>query len=46
MKKQYVIGLDFGTLSGRAVLVDALDGAELATAVTDYRNRVIDAKCP
>ena len=38
----YTIGIDFGTLSGRAVLVDARDGSEVATAVFDYPNGVID----
>ena len=30
---KYVIGVDFGTESGRAVLVDVKDGHEIATAV-------------
>ena len=30
---RYTIGLDYGTLSGRAVLADAADGRVLATAV-------------
>jgi L-ribulokinase len=29
------IGVDFGTLSGRALVVRARDGAELGTAVHD-----------
>ena len=41
-KRQFTIGIDFGTLSGRAVLVDVADGAEVATAVSVYRNGVID----
>ena len=32
--KRYVIGVDFGTLSARAVLVDPKDGREVAEAVT------------
>ena len=42
----YTIGIDFGTLSGRAVLVDAADGTEVATAVFDYPNGVIDHALP
>ena len=42
----YTIGLDFGTLSGRAVLVDARDGAELAEAVFDYPHGVMDRALP
>ena len=34
-----VVGVDFGTLSGRAVVVRVRDGAELGTAVHDYRAR-------
>jgi len=37
-----VIGIDFGTLSGRAVVVRAGDGAELGTAVRDYPHGVMD----
>jgi hypothetical protein len=37
-----VIGVDFGTLSGRALVVRARDGAELGTATRDYRHGVMD----
>ena len=40
--KNYVIGIDFGTLSGRAILVDASNGKELATAVMEYPHGVMD----
>jgi L-ribulokinase len=43
---KYAIGVDFGTLSGRAVLVRLSDGAEIATAVSDYSNAVIDEVLP
>ena len=39
----YVIGVDFGTLSGRALVVRVTDGAELGTAVHEYRHGVMDA---
>src|SRR6186997_2841373 len=41
MPKPLVIGVDFGTLSARAVLVDARNGRELASASADYANGVI-----
>jgi L-ribulokinase len=42
----YTIGIDFGTESGRAVLVDTQDGREVATAVHSYGNGVIDQTLP
>jgi len=42
----YTIGIDFGTESGRAVLVDTRDGREIATAVHPYSAGVIDNKLP
>ncbi len=38
-----VVGVDFGTLSGRALVVRVADGAELGTAVHEYRHGVMDA---
>ena len=38
-----VIGIDFGTLSGRAVVVRVRDGAEIGAAVHEYRHGVMDA---
>ena len=43
---KYAIGVDFGTESGRAVLVDVSNGKEIATAVYPYANGVIDEKLP
>ncbi|NYD67165.1 L-ribulokinase [Agromyces atrinae] len=39
---QYTIGVDYGTLSGRAVVVRVSDGAELASSVYDYPHAVMD----
>jgi L-ribulokinase len=39
-----VVGVDYGTLSGRAVVVRVSDGAELGAAVHDYRHGVMDAE--
>ena len=44
--KQYVIGLDYGTLSGRCILVDAESGEEIAEAVQDYAHGVMDEVLP
>ena len=38
-----VLGIDFGALSGRVVVVRVRDGAELGTAVHEYRHGVMDA---
>jgi L-ribulokinase len=46
MADAYVIGIDFGTLSARAVLVDARSGKELAAAVSEYRSGVIEGTLP
>jgi L-ribulokinase len=43
---KYAIGIDFGTESGRAVLVDVADGREVATAVHPYAHGVIDERLP
>lgn len=41
-----VVGVDFGTLSGRAVVVRVADGAELGGAVHDYGDAVIERVLP
>ncbi len=43
---KYAIGVDFGTESGRSVIVDVSDGSTLATAVHPYSNGVIDERLP
>jgi L-ribulokinase len=45
-EERYVVGVDFGTLSGRAVVVRVSDGAELGTAVHEYAHAVIDERLP
>ncbi len=43
---RYAIGVDFGTASARAVVVDVADGRELGVAVHQYANGVIDERLP
>ncbi|MGW4830708.1 ribulokinase [Amycolatopsis japonica] len=45
-REPLVVGVDFGTLSGRAVVVRVRDGAELGSAVSEYRHGVIDRILP
>jgi len=40
------VGVDYGTLSGRALVVRVSDGAELGTAVHEYANAVIERALP
>jgi L-ribulokinase len=42
----YTLGIDYGTESGRALLVDTRDGREVASAVHLYKNGVIDEHLP
>lgn len=44
--KKYVIGVDFGTLSARALLVDAVSGDELAEDTFEYPHGVISEALP
>jgi L-ribulokinase len=45
-KTTYAIGVDFGTESGRAVLVDVSTGDVIASAVHPYAHGVIDETLP
>ncbi|MFJ9908365.1 ribulokinase [Streptomyces sp. NPDC101152] len=45
-QESYVVGVDFGTLSGRAVVVRVRDGAELASAEHVYTHAVLDRELP
>ena len=42
----YTIGIDFGTLSGRAILVNTQNGEVLASAQMDYPHGVMDEMLP
>lgn len=46
MSGKYSLGIDFGTLSGRAVLVETDTGNIAATAVKDYAHGVMDEYMP
>ncbi|MGK5682829.1 ribulokinase [Actinoplanes sp. URMC 104] len=43
---QYTIGVDFGTLSGRAVVVRVADGEEVGAAVHEFAHGVIERTLP
>lgn len=43
---KYSIGVDYGTLSGRAVLVDLESGNDIASAVYEYPHAVMDTCLP
>ncbi|CAM3983935.1 ribulokinase [Cohnella lubricantis] len=46
MGTKYAIGVDYGTQSGRAVLVELSNGREVADHVTPYPHQVIDEELP
>ena len=46
MSKKYSIGLDYGTQSGRALLVEIETGKEIATAIRSYAHGVMDEYLP
>lgn len=41
-EKKYTVGIDFGTLSGRSVLVDVRDGAVIAQSTCVYAHGVME----
>ena len=40
--KKYVVGIDFGTLSGRALHVNASTGEEICESVYEYPHGVME----
>ncbi|MCF6462852.1 ribulokinase [Clostridium sp. Cult1] len=43
---KYTIGVDFGTLSGRALLVNVNTGEEIDSSVYEYPHKVMDERLP
>lgn len=43
---RYTIGVDFGSLSGRAILADTADGRVIASAQFDYPHQIMDSSLP
>ncbi|MCL2512501.1 MAG: ribulokinase [Oscillospiraceae bacterium] len=43
---KYTLGIDYGTLSGRAMLVNVENGDEIASSVFDYPHAVMDEALP
>ena len=46
MQKKYTIGIDYGTLSARAVALDLATGEEVTEAVFVYPHAVMDRELP
>ena len=46
LQAPYTLGLDFGTLSVRALIVDTRNGRALAEAVSEYAHGVMDTTLP
>ena len=45
-KEKFVLGIDYGTESGRVVVIRVRNGEEIASAVIPYPDGVIDEKLP
>ncbi len=45
-KDKFVIGIDYGTESGRAVVIRVRDGREMGAAIVPYPDGVIDERLP
>jgi L-ribulokinase len=45
-RQKYTVGIDFGTLSGRAVVVRVDDGKEMGSALHDYEHGVLTQSLP
>ncbi len=43
---KYSMGIDFGTLSGRAIIVDIETGSEMATSVCEYAHAIMSESLP
>ena len=39
---QYILGIDYGTLSGRAAIVRVTDGHEAGSAISEFKHQVMD----
>ena len=46
MNKKYTVGVDFGTLSGRAAVVDLTTGMSIAERVMEYPHAVLETALP
>ena len=44
--KKYSMGIDFGTLSVRALIVDATTGEQVAEATCEYEHGVMSSTLP
>jgi len=44
--KKYSIGIDYGSLSARAVIIDIHTGEELATSIYEYPHSIMETSLP